>query len=471
MTRIKKLLQPIVEWIDRWKIRTKMIVLLFVMAWISISLFAFLWKHQLDAAELLERAGFVTWFDSGEFVKKAREAARNYSVPESEEDWAGQEAFDPFLDIVVDKYTGVSIYGLDDGLYRYGRTPDIFRHFTFGSLLVNSQTILGEQNGSMPVEFANGTYDLIYYSYSRCRFTYPYFGVSIILCVGLFLGGILSFAGRLMKRVCRVKDSIVRMAGGDLDTPVQVWGGDEIGIVLGELDMLRETLRENIRREDESRQANRDLITAMSHDLRTPLTVLNGYLEVLKLKRAAPDMAEQYIERCMEKARDIKTLTDRMFEYALIYEKEETANLKELPVKLLENGLRENCEFIRIAGFTVNYKVLCRVEYMNEYGISADELMLKRIFSNLFSNILKYGDKAEAVRAELYAEHGAIKVTLSNGIKADAREKESNHIGLRSVSRMLELQRGKLYTFADANRYTVQIAFEMIHKYSGCSAR
>lgn len=459
------------EWIGGRRICTKIIMLLLAMAFVSISIFIFLWKHQLDAADLLERAGIVTWFDSGEFVKKAREAAVNYIVPDSEDDMAGQEAFGPFLDLMVDEYTGVSIYGLDDGLYRCGRTPDIFGHFTFGSVLANSQTILGEQNGSIPVEFANGTYELIYYSYSRSRFTYPYIASSIILCVGVFLAGILTFVGRMMQRVCLMKNSIIRMGGGDLDTPVPVCGTDEIGVLSRELDTLRQALRENIRKETESRQANQDLITAMSHDLRTPLTVLNGYLEVLKLKRAEPDMEEQYIDRCIEKAGDIKTLTDRMFEYALVYEKEETADLNSLPVSLMADCLLENCDFIRIAGFNVEYTMGCGAGYMNEYTIIADELMMKRIFSNLFSNILKYGDKAEIVTAYVYMEHEKIKVTLSNGIREDAKEKDSNRIGLRSVSLMMNLQGGKLSVLEDANRYTVQLVFDLQHKYSGCYER
>lgn len=455
------------EWIRGWRIRTKMLLLLFVMATVSISLFSFLWKHQFDAADLLERRGIVTWFDSGSLVKKARAEAGRYTVPESEDNRAEQKAFAPFLDLLADKYTGVSIYGLDDGLYRSGKMPDIISHFKFGSLLAASQTILGEQNGSIPVEFANGTYELVYYSYSRSRFTYPYITASIILCIGVFLAGLLTFIGRMMRRICSVKDSIILMSGGDLDTPVLLCGADEIGTVSRELDSLRETLRENIRKERESRQANQDLITAMSHDLRTPLTVLNGYLEILKLKRGEPGAEAQYIDRCMEKTGEIRILTDRMFEYALVYEKEETADLKPLPVSMLAECLRANCEFIRIAGFTVNYAGGCIEQCPDEYTVTADELMVKRIVSNLFSNILKYGNKAGTVKAGLNTERGKLKVTLSNRIRKDAKERDSNRIGLRSVSRMMELQGGKLYTFADTNQYTVQLTFNLIHKYCG----
>ena len=58
----------------------------------------------------------------------------------------------------------------------------------------------------------------------------------------------------------------------------------------------------------------------MSHDLRTPLTILNGYLEILKLGRNDPKMQEEYLERCLRKTADIKEMTDKMFEYALVFE-------------------------------------------------------------------------------------------------------------------------------------------------------
>ena len=451
------------EKIGSWRIRTKMILLFFVMAAISISLFGFLWRHQADAADLLERSGIVTWFDSGEFLEKAETVAKYYNVPDSEDDEEGKKEFEPFLDLLTDDYTGVSVYGIDDGLYRYGRTPRILNHFIFGSILASSQSILGEQYGDIPVKFANGTYDMIYYSYHRSKFTYPYVIASIILCVAVFLSGILIFIGRMMKRVSAVKDSIVRMSVGDLSSPVPPCGADEIGIVAKELDTLRRTLQENIRRESESRQANQDLITAMSHDLRTPLTVLNGYLEVLKLKRADSGVREKYVDRCLEKAADIKALTDRMFEYALVYEENETADLKPLSISDLVECLRENCEFIRIAGFTVEEKF----EYGAESEMYGDKVMLKRIFSNLFSNILKYGDKKGEVTVQIWPECGRLKILITNLIKKDAADTESNQIGLRSVRKMVEMHQGELYTFVETNIYTVGIVFDMIHKYSG----
>ena len=51
-------------------------------------------------------------------MEKAEAAAKYYNVPESEDDEEGKKAFEPFLDLLTDDYTGVSVYGIDDGLYR-----------------------------------------------------------------------------------------------------------------------------------------------------------------------------------------------------------------------------------------------------------------------------------------------------------------------------------------------------------------
>lgn len=257
------------------------------------------------------------------------------------------------------------------------------------------------------------------------------------------------------------------MSAGDLESSVPPCGRDEIGIVAEELESMRKALTENIRRESESRQANQDLITAMSHDLRTPLTVLSGYLEVLRLKRGEPDMQEKYISRCLEKAGDIKALTDRMFEYALVYEENESAQLKPLPVSVIADCLRDNCEFIRIAGFRVSEENGYGEDALRKAMLYGDEIMLKRIFSNLFSNIIKYGDKRRDVSVRMYPDHGRVSIAVSNRIRENASETESNRIGLRSVGRMVEMHHGELYTFEDTNIYTVRIAFDLIHKYSG----
>ena len=241
------------------------------------------------------------------------------------------------------------------------------------------------------------------------------------------------------------------MSGGDLGHPVPQLGWDEIGVLSRELDKLRLALDENMRQEAESRQANQDLITAMSHDLRTPLTILNGYLEVLQLKKK-PEMQEEYIKRCLRKTDDIRQMTDRMFEYALVYEQAENITLTELPVSFIRQCLTEHIDFLQLAGFQV------QVKWNDISGnFAGEETTVKRIFQNLFSNILKYGDKKETVQATFCTERQNLKVVLANSVKQNQDHIESNRIGLKSTEKMVQLLGGELFVTDLGKIYVVEI--------------
>ncbi len=84
MNRVKKMLEE--RRIKRWKISTKLLLLILVMGAVSLGLFWFLWVHQADAATFLESSGLVKWFDSEEFEENLQREAKNYSVPAAEDD-------------------------------------------------------------------------------------------------------------------------------------------------------------------------------------------------------------------------------------------------------------------------------------------------------------------------------------------------------------------------------------------------
>ena len=89
--------------------------------------------------------------------------------------------------------------------------------------------------------------------------------------------------------------------------------------------------------------------------------------------------------------------------------------------------------------------------------IFGDEVLIKRIFSNLFSNILKYGDKINPVKLCLQLDKKKMKISLINTVKSEKGGIESNRIGLKSVEKMVELLEGDIYVINEAGVYNVQI--------------
>lgn len=445
---------------QRHRLRWQLFFVLLLFGTVSLSLFQTLWRQQSDVYQWIIRDFPFLPFPSpdGTLWMELSEAAAQCEIPDSDDDVTKIEQLKPFFDL-ADEYTSIYIYGTEDGLFRagvYASKMDTPQFRSFFDLGYNLTMGAGEESFRLTMKFKNGYADVWVFFYHSSWFVYPYFYFCLIFCMLLFLAAVLGFVGCKMRHIVRLEQEILRMSSGDLDHPVPACGHDEIGTLAKELDCLRQTLSSNIRREQESRRANQDLITAMSHDLRTPLTILNGYLEILKLGRN-PVTYGEYLDRCLKKTGEIRELTDRMFEYALVYEETETANLAALPTAFLQQCLTEHADYLRLVGFTANLSL----PTVFSRNILGDEAMLRRVFSNLFSNILKYGDKKTPVQITGAVELDQLTVTLSNTVRQEYVRAESNHIGLKSVQKMMTLMEGGFEVQSDMEYFTVRLSFPL----------
>lgn len=447
------------------KIRTKLLLLILISGICCLMLFRFLWLQKWNAWAFLidDFPVRLNIFPkpAENFMEILAEEALKYDLPKSEEDDAAAEALTPFLEL-ADDYTALYLYGSEDGLFRAGYMPQIMNKSpfrTFFDLGYDWTEGTGEQIYVFPLQFRNGCASVhLSYYHSTC-FIYPYFIFCLAACIFLFLSVILFFVSQKMKTVVCLKETILRMSSGDLATPVPCSGQDELGILSQELDRLRCTLHENFREEQQLHRSNQELIAALSHDLRTPLTILKGYLDILNLNRN-PDMQTAYVRRCIQKADDIREMTDRMFEYALVFDEPHTgteqAVLSEIPLEFFLDSLREHEDFLHLAGFQTD----CQIYVPSDSGIRilANPQMLKRIFNNLFSNIIKYADKKETVSISAdSSDH--LTITIKNGVKTADDKTESTQIGLKSVRKIMELMDGTL-TVDDGERFfTAELRF------------
>ena len=143
------------------------------------------------------------------------------------------------------------------------------------------------------------------------------------------------------------------MEGGDLDHPITVRGSDELTTLASSLDSMRLTLRQQ--HEDEAAAAAKvkSLITEMSHDLRTPLTTLLLYTEILRHHKYETEaQQDEYLAKIDGKARQIKQLSDNLFEYALVTR--DTVVQLDAPARfsqIFEEPLAEMVEMLQQRGF------------------------------------------------------------------------------------------------------------------------
>ena len=442
------------NWVKHWSLRKQLLAVLALAGLCATFVFCTLWGQEYRFWRFCQRFPSISW-DEEVFAQTLREHAKDITIPEEGES-------DPKLDAFFelrDDYTAVNLYSMEDGLFLCGAMPRILQDistrglFDIGYSVTNGRA---EMYYSEILEFQNCTVEAIIYSYHRVKTVYPYLGVCLLLGILTFLFPVLWFIHRKIQQISRLKESILTMASGDLTQPVPDCGGDEIGILSQELDQLRLALDENIQMETQSRKANQDLIAAMSHDLRTPLTILTGYLEILKLGHGNPVQHAEYLDRCLRKTQDLKAMTDKMFEYALVFSDHIEPHFAPFSIADIEKDLSEHCDFIELAGFTVHSDLPPIAG-----TVLADETMLKRVFVNLFSNILKYGDKQTPVSIVCSVEQAQLKISFSNAIRSHREKMESNRIGLKSAQEILSLHHGSLYYTEENQMFLLFLSLPM----------
>lgn len=296
-------------------------------------------------------------------------------------------------------------------------------------------------------EFADGTADVFLYGF----FSYPLYSYAmtaeILLAVILLVAIVILGIRRPVKYIGRLKDECEILGNGNLDYQVTVQGRDELALLAQGLDNMRMALRESNEKEAEITAANRRMITEMSHDLRTPLTSLLIYTEILGKKAAKdPRQAMEYVSKIEKKARQIKRLSDNIFEYALITE-ETKAELGEPQTlrELFYDPLSEMTAYLGERGYTVELRPDTG-SGSERRQIRVNEEYINRIMDNIVSNIEKYADKSMPVRIEtIYTEkYGGL--VFRNGTVRDAGDRRmtegSTNIGLHNVEKMMKNMSG-----------------------------
>ena len=296
-------------------------------------------------------------------------------------------------------------------------------------------------------EFADGTADVFLYGF----FSYPLYSYAmtaeILLAVILLVAIVILGIRKPVRYIGRLKAECEILGSGDLDYQVTVQGKDELSLLARGLDNMRMALRESNEKEAELTAANRRMITEMSHDLRTPLTSLLIYTEILGKKAAKdPRQAMEYVRKIEKKARQIKRLSDNIFEYALITE-ETKAELGEPQTlrELFYDPLSEMTAYLGERGYMVELRPDTG-SGSERRQIRVNEEYINRIMDNIVSNIEKYADKSMPVRIEtIYTEeYGGL--AFRNGISCsteDRRKTEgSTNIGLHNVEKMMKNMSG-----------------------------
>ncbi|HJB59090.1 MAG TPA: HAMP domain-containing protein [Candidatus Faecalibacterium faecipullorum] len=279
----------------------------------------------------------------------------------------------------------------------------------------------------------------------------------MVLCVALFLLIFLLGCRRIVRYICLLSGEIQAMEGGDLSHPVTIRGRDELTALASCLDAMRLSLRRQHQEEAEAAARVKGLITEMSHDLRTPLTTLLLYTEIVAGGRyQSRAQLEEYLGKIDAKARQIKQLSDNLFEYALVTR--DTAAALDPPApfcQVFEEPLADFAAQLDESGFGC----LFELEGDGQARLRVCRPYIRRIIDNIASNILKYADPAQPAAVRMVREGGKIGLAFSNAALPPDPGGEGTKVGLVSVGTMMEKMHAEVRVSQTDRAFCITLLF------------
>lgn len=258
------------------------------------------------------------------------------------------------------------------------------------------------------------------------------------------------------KYLLLISETLKMMEVGNLKKRIVVQGEDELAQVAMNINALADRIEEDIEAEKQLRAQNMQMVSSLSHDIRTPLTAVISYLDFLYRKMyVSQEQMDEYIQIASQKALQIKGVTDTLFAYTGDNKQDFSKKDQVFKVDILVNQIfLEMDDWLESAGFQFVYKN----NISHKYEISIDIMLLRRILDNLCSNIEKYGDCNSPVHAVVKVEEGKLVFNLLNKKREDQRKcVESHGIGLKNCRSIIEGYGGNLEVKVDKTFFEVII--------------
>lgn len=294
--------------------------------------------------------------------------------------------------------------------------------------------------------------------------------------VGIALFGFASFfIAHRSKDIDEIKKGVSEVRNGNVAYKIPELKSEDMKALATNINDIAKGLDESVSAKVKAERMKTELITNVSHDLKTPLTSIISYTELLANVEGLPEEAKDYAQIIANKSDRLKTLTQDLFDISKVQSGNESVVLEKLDVSLLINqSLGEHDNEIKKSElpFCVNAP--------KELYISADGRKMSRVISNLISNILKYTMKNTRVFISAYEENGEVIMEFKNiasypmdfnaeeivgrFVRGDeSRTQEGNGLGLAIAKSYTEICNGKFEIVLDGDMFKAILKFR---KYS-----
>ena len=276
----------------------------------------------------------------------------------------------------------------------------------------------------------------------------------------------------IMKPIRKLTEATKRIADGDLDFTIASDDKDEFGDLCNDFETMRKRLKESAETSMEEELEHKELLSNISHDLKTPITAIKGYVEgIMDGVADNPEKMDRYIKTIYNKANDM----DRLIGELTLYSNIDTNRIPYHFEKINVHAYFEDCVEELTIELTAKNIQLNYFNYVEkDIIIIADVEQMKRVINNIVSNSVKYiGNKTGALNIRILDDNDFIHIEIEDNGKGIATKdlpyifdrfyrtdasRNSNQggsgIGLSIVKKIIEVHGGKIWATSQLNTGT-----------------
>ncbi len=304
--------------------------------------------------------------------------------------------------------------------------------------------------------------------------------------LGLLLGGLviagvniaaLLFVLKKVSAVNAITAGTECIRAGKLSHRIPMSGEPVTDHLAENINMIAEGLNAAVENEVKAERLKAELVTNVSHDLKTPLTSIITYVDLLKTEGVCSENAPRYLEVLDQKSQRLKALTEDLFEAAKASSGNVAYTLEKLDITdLITQGLGELSDKVAASG--LDFKINSPKEKVYVLG---DGKLLWRVIENLLSNVFKYALPNSRVYLETGRLGETVVITLKNisalplNIHPDelmerfkrgdeSRSSEGSGLGLSIAKSLTELQGGTFGITIDGDLFKAEIAMPVCYE-------
>ncbi|WP_075982824.1 sensor histidine kinase [Bacillus massilinigeriensis] len=284
---------------------------------------------------------------------------------------------------------------IDDYLASFGE----FKKYAHDSITIDDQAYKYEQYDFYFPDHKQGSIFLVKETSKMEQFMvnyHPWLFAALLLILVITNGAISYLISKnIINPIMTLKDATKKIKQGDLEFHIQTDRKDEIGELISSFEDMRGQLKKSIDLQVKYEENRKLLLSNISHDLKTPITAIKGYVEGIQDGIAnTPDKVNQYMNTIYKKANDMDGMIDELFLFSKL-------DLKRIPFQFVETDIVDYIkECVDELSFVHKEKGI-KLEFSNVYEepvlVLADREKLMRVFTNIILNSMKYMNKPDGI--------------------------------------------------------------------------